>query len=75
MRLQKKKKKHGRGAHAIKSFGYTSSVSDKGNKFGKASVGKDWKTLNVKLSESGASGYWVCRVYKIRIMIVTRWIF
>ena len=30
----------GRGAHAIKSFGYTSSVSDKGNKFGKASVGK-----------------------------------
>lgn len=28
-----KKKKRSCGAHAIKSFGYTSSVSDKRNKF------------------------------------------
>lgn len=68
---RRRRKKLGCGAHAIKSLGYTSSVSDKGNKFGKSLCGKDWKALNVKLSESGASGYWVCRVYKIRIMIVT----
>lgn len=55
MNGENREKKLGHGASALKSFGYTNPVCDKGKEFG-----KDRKAPHVKLSELGASRYRVC---------------